>query len=143
MASSLLDSPPRKLDSGPRTYGALFDRITSEWRGGDVRAAVLTSALSKLFTAGIDRAPFLLSSTIILPFEVWQGTDSAKIMTGGVNGVSSPDGARCSLALLHDIKKFQQAIGAPERCPFPVIISQAGPGPRRRHCECLRHKIHR
>jgi delta(3,5)-delta(2,4)-dienoyl-CoA isomerase len=47
-------------------------------------------------------------------------------MIGGVNGVSSPDGARCSLALLRDIKEFQQAIGAPERCPFPVIVAVHG-----------------
>jgi hypothetical protein len=54
----------------------------------------------------------------ILPFEVWQVANNAKILTGGVNSVSSPDGTRCSLALLHDIKKFQQAIGAPEQCPL-------------------------
>ncbi|KAJ7797533.1 ClpP/crotonase-like domain-containing protein [Mycena leptocephala] len=47
-------------------------------------------------------------------------------MTGGVNGVSGPDGARCSLALLRDIKEFQQAIGAPERCLFPVIVVVRG-----------------
>jgi delta(3,5)-delta(2,4)-dienoyl-CoA isomerase len=47
-------------------------------------------------------------------------------MIGGVNGVSSPDGARCSLALLRDIKEFQQAIGTPERCPFPVIVAVHG-----------------
>jgi delta(3,5)-delta(2,4)-dienoyl-CoA isomerase len=39
------------------------------------------------------------------------------MLTGGV-----PDGTRCSLALLRDIKEFQQAIGAPERCPFSVIV---------------------
>ncbi|KAJ7926690.1 hypothetical protein B0H13DRAFT_1599375, partial [Mycena leptocephala] len=82
------------------------------------RAAVLTSALSTLFTARIDRASFLL-----LPFEVWQLADGAKILTGGVN---SPDGARCSLALLRDIKESQQAIDAPEQWPFPVIISVHG-----------------
>jgi delta(3,5)-delta(2,4)-dienoyl-CoA isomerase len=49
--------------------------------------------------------------------------DGAKILTGGVN---SPDGTRCSLALLRDIKEFQQAIDAPERCPFPVIVAVHG-----------------
>jgi delta(3,5)-delta(2,4)-dienoyl-CoA isomerase len=49
--------------------------------------------------------------------------DGAKILTGGVN---SPDGARCSLALLRDIKESQQAIDAPEQWPFPVIISVHG-----------------
>jgi delta(3,5)-delta(2,4)-dienoyl-CoA isomerase len=44
-------------------------------------------------------------------------------MTGGVNGVSSPDGARCSLALLRDIKEFQRTIDAPERWPFPVSVA--------------------
>ncbi|KAJ7912686.1 Delta2-dienoyl-CoA-isomerase [Mycena leptocephala] len=87
-------------------YGALFDRITSE--GRDVRAAVLSSAIPKLFTAGIDLA------------------DAAKITTGGLKGVSSLDGARSSLALLRDIKEFQHAIGAPERCPFPVIVAVHG-----------------
>ncbi|KAJ7856035.1 ClpP/crotonase-like domain-containing protein, partial [Mycena leptocephala] len=87
-------------------YGALFDRIASE--GRDVRAAVLSSAIPKLFTAGIDLA------------------DAAKITTGGLKGVSSLDGARSSLALLRDIKEFQHAIGAPERCPFPVIVAVHG-----------------
>lgn len=40
--------------------------------------------------------------------------------------MSSLDGARSSLALLRDIKEFQHAIGAPERCPFPVIVAVHG-----------------
>ena len=35
-----------------REYGKLFDSLTRD--GYDVRAAVLSSALPKLFTAGID-----------------------------------------------------------------------------------------
>ncbi|KAJ6455902.1 ClpP/crotonase-like domain-containing protein [Mycena vitilis] len=89
-----------------RAYGALFDRITAE--GRDVRAAVLSSAIPKLFTAGIDLA------------------DAAKITTGGLTGASPPDGARSALALIGDIKEFQHAIGAPERAPFPVIVALHG-----------------
>ncbi|KAF7336470.1 Delta-2 dienoyl-CoA isomerase [Mycena sanguinolenta] len=89
-----------------REYGALFDRIVSE--GRDVRAAVLSSAIPKLFTAGIDLA------------------DAAKITTGGLHGEAKVDGARGSLALLRDIKDFQYAIGAPERCQFPVIVAVHG-----------------
>ncbi|KAJ7198091.1 Delta2-dienoyl-CoA-isomerase [Mycena pura] len=89
-----------------RAYGALFDRITAE--GRDVRAAVLSSDVSKLFTAGIDLV------------------DAAKITTGGFAGVAGGDAARNSMALLRDIKEFQHAIGAPERCPFPVIAAVHG-----------------
>jgi enoyl-CoA hydratase/carnithine racemase len=41
-------------------------------------------------------------------------------------GVSSPGGTLCSLTLLRDTMKFQQAIGAPERCPFRVIVALDG-----------------
>ncbi|KAJ7150602.1 Delta2-dienoyl-CoA-isomerase [Mycena filopes] len=87
-------------------YGALLDRITAE--GRDVRAVVVSSALPKLFTAGIDLA------------------DAAKIATGGLEAGTKVDGARSALALLQDIKAFQHAIGAPERCPFPVIVAVHG-----------------
>ncbi|KAJ7756597.1 Delta2-dienoyl-CoA-isomerase [Mycena metata] len=87
-------------------YGALFDRITTE--GRDVRAAVVSSGLPKLFTAGIDLA------------------DAAKITEGGLGGVTNADGARSALALRQDMKAFQHAIGAPERCPFPVIVAVHG-----------------
>ncbi|KAJ6556010.1 Delta2-dienoyl-CoA-isomerase [Mycena capillaripes] len=89
-----------------RAYAALFDRITAE--GRDVRAAVLSSALPKLFTAGIDLV------------------DAAKITTGGLDGVAPSDGARSALGLIRDIKEFQHAIGAPERAPFPVIVALHG-----------------
>ncbi|KAJ6478989.1 Delta2-dienoyl-CoA-isomerase [Mycena sanguinolenta] len=81
-------------------YGALLDRITHE--GRDVRALVLSSALPKLFTAGIDIAD--LSSGF--------GSDA--------------DAARKSLSTYHHLKEFQHAIGAPERCPFPVIVAMHG-----------------
>ncbi|KAJ7090727.1 Delta2-dienoyl-CoA-isomerase [Mycena belliarum] len=80
-------------------YGALFDRIVAE--GRDVRAVVLSSALPKLFTAGIDVAD--LANT----------------------GIRT-DGARASLAIRQHILEFQHAISAPERCPFPVIAAVHG-----------------
>ncbi|KAJ7926677.1 hypothetical protein B0H13DRAFT_2313175 [Mycena leptocephala] len=62
-------------------------------------------------------------SKILGRVQVWQVADSAKILTGGVNGFSSPDSARRSLALLRDIKKFQQAIEADiVLAYFPKIV---------------------
>ncbi|KAJ6523505.1 Delta2-dienoyl-CoA-isomerase [Mycena vulgaris] len=84
-------------------YGALFDRITAE--GRDVRAVVLSSALPKLFTAGIDIA------------------DLTKEDTGADARV---DVARTALATHRHLLEFQHAIGAPERCPFPVIAAVHG-----------------
>ncbi|KAF7367998.1 Delta-2 dienoyl-CoA isomerase [Mycena sanguinolenta] len=81
-------------------YGALLDRITHE--GRDVRALVLSSALPKFFTAGIDLAD----------------------LSGGFGG--GTDAARTSLSTYHRLKEFQHAIGAPERCPFPVIVAVHG-----------------
>ncbi|KAJ7305611.1 Delta2-dienoyl-CoA-isomerase [Mycena albidolilacea] len=80
-------------------YGALLDRITLE--GRDVRALVLSSALPKLFTAGIDIADL-------------------------GSGHPAPDPARQSLSTYHHLKTFQHAIGAPERCHFPVIAAVHG-----------------
>ncbi|KAJ7451313.1 Delta2-dienoyl-CoA-isomerase [Mycena latifolia] len=90
-----------------RAYGALFDRIVAE--GRDVRAAVLSSALPKIFTAGIDLV------------------DAAKMNKGGLAEGLGADGARTSLSMLRDVKEFQAAINAPERCPFPVIVAVHGP----------------
>ncbi|KAJ7062862.1 Delta2-dienoyl-CoA-isomerase [Mycena amicta] len=89
-----------------RAYGALFERLVSE--GRDVRAAVVSSALRKLFTAGIDFA------------------SAAEITTGGLSGVAETDPARASLSLHRDIREYQRAIGAPQRCPFPVIVAVHG-----------------
>ncbi|KAK6984876.1 delta-2 dienoyl-CoA isomerase [Favolaschia claudopus] len=80
-------------------YGALMDRITHE--GRDVRALVLSSALPKVFTAGIDIA------------DLGAGPPAA-------------DNARKSLATHTHLKEFQHAIGSPERCPFPVIAAVHG-----------------
>ncbi|KAK7050733.1 delta-2 dienoyl-CoA isomerase [Favolaschia claudopus] len=89
-----------------QAYAALFDRIVAE--GRDVRAVVLSSALDKLFTAGLDLA------------------DASKIATGGFTDGDKSDGARAALTFHHDITAFQRAIAAPERCPFPVIVAVHG-----------------
>ncbi|KAJ7076614.1 Delta2-dienoyl-CoA-isomerase, partial [Mycena crocata] len=80
-------------------YGALLDRIAFE--GHDVRSLVLASALPKLFSAGVDSKP-----------EDAEG--------------ESVDGARNSLAVYRHIREFQHAIGAPQRCAFPVIAAVHG-----------------
>ncbi|KAJ7096895.1 ClpP/crotonase-like domain-containing protein [Mycena epipterygia] len=49
-------------------------------------------------------------------------TDAAGITAGGLTGSFVADGTRKSLSLLRDVKEFQHAISAPERCPFPVIV---------------------
>ncbi|KAJ7745538.1 Delta2-dienoyl-CoA-isomerase [Mycena maculata] len=90
-----------------RAYGALFDRITEE--GRDVRAAVVSSVMPKIFSAGIDLQ------------------DAAEMNTGGLTGdPPAADAARSSFAARRFIKEFQEAIGAPERCPFPVIVAVHG-----------------
>ncbi|KAF6744113.1 Delta2-dienoyl-CoA-isomerase [Ephemerocybe angulata] len=43
------------------------------------------------------------------------------------------DGARSSLAMRKKLLEFQYAIGAPERCPFPVIAAGGCSWPRRGH----------
>ncbi|KAF9559230.1 Delta2-dienoyl-CoA-isomerase [Agrocybe pediades] len=78
-------------------YGKLFDSLVED--GYDVRAVVLTSAFPKFFTAGLDCS---------------SGSDT------------SVDTARASLATRKLLLAFQQAIGAPERCPFPVIAALHG-----------------
>ncbi|KAF7294527.1 Delta-2 dienoyl-CoA isomerase [Mycena indigotica] len=83
-----------------RAYGALFDRIIQE--GRDVRAVVVSSALSKVFSAGIDFKDGL------------KARDDAS------------DAARTWLSTYHHLKQFQSAIGAPQRCPFPVIVAVHG-----------------
>ncbi|KAJ7055559.1 Delta2-dienoyl-CoA-isomerase [Mycena amicta] len=85
-----------------RAYGALFDQITRE--GRDVRALVVSSALPKLFTAGID----------------------IKNGLAGQDEANGSDAARSSLNGYHHLKEFQSALGAPQRCPFPVIVAVHG-----------------
>ncbi|KAF9232071.1 Delta2-dienoyl-CoA-isomerase [Melanogaster broomeanus] len=76
-------------------YGLVFDNV-SAGEYGDIRAVVLSSALPKVFSAGID-SPSL-----------------------------PPDSAREAFALRTHILKFQHAISAPERCPVPVIVAVHG-----------------
>ncbi|KAJ7618710.1 Delta2-dienoyl-CoA-isomerase [Roridomyces roridus] len=83
-------------------YAALLDRITHE--GRDVRALVLSSAIPKLFTAGIDVADLGQSSNEAAPI----------------------DQARQALHTRLHLQEFQHAIGAPERCSFPVIAAVHG-----------------
>ena len=45
---------------------------------------------------------------------------------GGDGADTTRDGARSSLAMRKKLLEFQQAIGAPERCPFPVIAAVHG-----------------
>ncbi|KAI0697473.1 ClpP/crotonase [Cytidiella melzeri] len=80
-------------------FGEVFDKICVE---PDVRVVILASALPKLFSAGID--------------------------FGGLAGNAEfhQDSARRALQTHHHIKRFQRAIGAPERCPFPVIAAVHG-----------------
>ncbi|CAK5276876.1 unnamed protein product [Mycena citricolor] len=85
-----------------KEYGDLFDRITREAR--DVRAVVLSSAFPKLFTAGIDVGE----------------------LSASLENTDFPDPARRALSSLHHVHEFQHAIGAPDRCPVPVIAAVHG-----------------
>ncbi|RXW23541.1 hypothetical protein EST38_g2279 [Candolleomyces aberdarensis] len=84
-----------------RSYGKLFDSLVAD--GVDVRAAVVSSAFPKIFTAGLDLG------------------DAGNL--GGDGADTSRDGARSSLAMRKMLLEFQHAIGAPERSPFPVIAA--------------------
>jgi len=82
-------------------YGNLFRRLSEE--GSDIRAVVLSSALPKIFTVGIDLQDIGL---LLEP--------------------NAGDTARFTFALRQWLTEFQTAIGAPERCPFPVIAACHG-----------------
>ncbi|GLB45550.1 putative enoyl-CoA hydratase/isomerase [Lyophyllum shimeji] len=91
-----------------REYGKLFETLAEAHASGtDIRAVVLSSAFPKIFTAGLDL------------------TSAAGL--GAATSDTSQDSARASLAMRKVIHEFQQAIGAPERCPFPVIVAVHGP----------------
>ncbi|KAF5309764.1 hypothetical protein D9611_013577 [Ephemerocybe angulata] len=87
-----------------QSYGRLFDSIVED--GLDVRAAVVTSVFPKIFTAGLDLG------------------DAGSLGSDGAD--TTRDGARSSLAMRKKLLEFQYAIGAPERCPFPVIAAVHG-----------------
>ncbi|EMD41327.1 hypothetical protein CERSUDRAFT_109926 [Gelatoporia subvermispora B] len=80
-------------------YGKVFDNLSLEQ---DLRAIVLASALPKLFTAGID------------------------FQALGSMANFDKDPARRALQTKEHISMFQKAIGAPERCPYPVIVAVHG-----------------
>jgi len=84
-----------------REYGKLFDRLASE--ALDVRAVLLSSQLPKIFSAGIELGDA----------SIWKDFNS--------------EPARRTIAIRHLILEFQHAIGAPARCPFPVIAAVHGP----------------
>ncbi|RDB21108.1 Delta(3,5)-Delta(2,4)-dienoyl-CoA isomerase, mitochondrial [Hypsizygus marmoreus] len=91
-----------------RQYGKLFDALREAHESGtDIRAVVISSAFPKLFTAGLD-----LTSASSL------GSSAAD---------TSQDAARASLSMRGVLLEFQHAIGAPERCAFPVIVAVHGP----------------
>ncbi|KAG6877617.1 hypothetical protein C0993_005621 [Termitomyces sp. T159_Od127] len=91
-----------------REYGRTFETLMRAHAAGeDIRAVVVSSAASKIFTAGLD-----LKSAAGLAL---------------VASDTEHDRARASLALRNTILEFQTAIGSPDRCPFPVIAAVHGP----------------
>ncbi|KAL0576058.1 hypothetical protein V5O48_005916 [Marasmius crinis-equi] len=89
-----------------RAYGELFQRIMEE--APDVRAVVLSSALDKFFTAGLDLK------------------DAEGIARPKDPKDDDTDGARKALGAIPFIKEFQSAINIVERAPFPVIAAIHG-----------------
>ncbi|KAM6488869.1 Delta2-dienoyl-CoA-isomerase [Amanita muscaria] len=85
-----------------RDYGRVFRRLSEE--GPDVRAVVLSSSLPKIFTVGLDLQ------------------DNNLVKDSG----ASTDTARSIIALREYLTEFQNAIGTPGHCPFPVIAACHG-----------------
>ncbi|KAJ3804753.1 enoyl-CoA hydratase/isomerase [Lentinula aff. lateritia] len=107
-----------------KAYGALFDAISEET--SDVRAVVLSSAFPDIFSAGLDCASltsFHFSDYQTL-FTVLEAGDIAKATADA--DPQSTDAARIALDFKKQIKPFQEAITAPERCLFPVIAAVHG-----------------
>ncbi|EJD04628.1 ClpP/crotonase [Fomitiporia mediterranea MF3/22] len=80
--------------------GQVFDKIDKD---GAVRAVVLASAFSKIFTAGLDL------------------TDA-----GSITSDADTDPARKALRQRDHLLKFQSAISAIEHCRVPVILAAHG-----------------
>ncbi|KAJ7926685.1 hypothetical protein B0H13DRAFT_2265804 [Mycena leptocephala] len=91
-------------------------------RGGDLRAAVLKSALSKLFTA----RPFSLFPLSSPHHPPLRGLASGRRRKNNDRRRQRRQQRGKRAALLRDIMRFQQAIGALERCLFPVIAAVHG-----------------
>ncbi|KAG2140506.1 Delta2-dienoyl-CoA-isomerase [Suillus bovinus] len=84
-----------------KEYGCTFDALSRH--PDDIRAVVLSSALSNIFSAGID----------------FQG-----LVNLGANDTIDP--ARRALLIRDDVLDIQHAVTAPERCPIPVIAAVHG-----------------
>ncbi|KAH7098313.1 ClpP/crotonase [Auriculariales sp. MPI-PUGE-AT-0066] len=83
-----------------REYGNALDRISVD---ADVRVVVVSSALPKLFSAGID-----LYALMTMP------------------GADAGDTARRAILIRQFVLDFQHSISAAERCPYPVIAAVHG-----------------
>ncbi|KAI9437304.1 ClpP/crotonase [Lactarius indigo] len=101
----VLNRPPVNAVNGEYwlEYGAAFDRIAED---PTVRVVVLSSALEKVFSAGVDRA--WITSTLQPPLS------------------RRSDPARHALSTRTHVRDFQHAIGAPARAPQPVIAAVHG-----------------
>jgi Delta3,5-Delta2,4-dienoyl-CoA isomerase len=100
-------------------FGCVFDAISKD---PTVRAVVLASALPKIFSAGIDCKLciiFRLACSSICYLHAVQGLATTAQGT-------ETDPARKALQLWKDISRFQHAISATERCPYPVIAAVHG-----------------
>lgn len=97
----VLNRPPVNAVNGEYwlEYGAAFDRIAED---PTVRVVVLSSALEKVFSAGLDLSSDLLA----------------------LHRQSDP--ARHALRMRTYVRDFQHAIGAPARAPQPVIAAVHG-----------------
>ncbi|KAI9431424.1 ClpP/crotonase, partial [Lactarius indigo] len=96
----VLNRPPVNAVNGEYwlEYGAAFDRIAED---PTVRVVVLSSALEKVFSAGVDLSDLLALSR-------------------------RSDPARHALSTRTHVRDFQHAIGAPARAPHPVIAAVHG-----------------
>ena len=97
-----------------REYGAAFERIAED---PTVRVIVVSSALEKAFSAGIDRALRCVDSPPRL--------SNTRLCTHTVSDLFAiprhTDPARRALLTRTYIRDFQRAISAPTRTPQPVI----------------------
>ncbi|KAJ3731332.1 enoyl-CoA hydratase/isomerase [Lentinula guzmanii] len=96
-----------------KAYGALFEDISEGT--SDVRAVILSSAFPEIFSAGLDSTQFC---TVLEAGEIAKATADAD--------PESTDAARIALDFQKQIKPFQEAITAPERCLCPVIAAVHG-----------------
>jgi Delta3,5-Delta2,4-dienoyl-CoA isomerase len=79
----------------------------------------VSSALPKIFTAGIDGKQATHISAIYFCFNA--------TLVGSIDFGDMKDIGRKALSIRKLLQDFQHSIGAPERCPFPVIVAFHGP----------------